>query len=493
MKKKTNKTIFLEYDIRGKYPKEINEEECFLIGKAWAQILKKQSKKAPGCFLKNHKTAAISRDMRKGSPQLARALSLGLLSEKINVDYLEMSTTPALYWTVAKKEYLGGAIITASHNSSEFNGIKICGAGGRPVSPEDIWKEYKNLKREIDSPLHEERVGEGLGVRIHKGGGSGMRILQRKSYIEQYINFLKKFYNKKNRYLKVVVDAAWAMASEEIPFIFNGMNMDFIPLCFGPTENFSNKDINPANKGALDDLSKMVKKYNADLGIAFDGDADRVLFTDENGKIIDPELITAILSVNILKKKSKNKIIIDARSGKTSKNAIENSGGKIFVSKAGHINIKNAMRKNNAVFGAETSGHYFFKESYFADNAMIAMLKILNVLGQSRLPFSYIANDFRIVHKTNEINFKISNSQKVLEKIESNYSFESERLRAKDKKTAETKISHLDGLTIEHLDWRFNIRKSNTEEEILRLNAEANTENTLRKIISEITLIAKKQ
>jgi len=460
-----NKHIFKEYDIRGKYPTEINEKICFEIGEALSLALKDRNKKDASVFLlKNCKKIAVARDMRKSSPQLARALCKGILSKGIDVDYIGMASTPALYWTTAKKEYMGGAMITASHNSSEFNGIKLCGIGASPIDPQKIFSY-------IGTPPAKCRKGS----------------LKRKSYIEEYINFIKKHYSpKKNRHLKIAVDAAWAMASDEIPFILDKLNMDFMPICFGPTENFSNKDINPSNKGALDDLSKCIKKYKADIGIAFDGDADRVLFMNEEGELIDPEIIAVIIGTEIINSfhrptnTSKAKIIVDVRSGSTSKKPLKKAGLEIITSRSGHLNIKDAMIKNKAVFGAETSGHYYFNigntTRYIAtDNAMIAMLKVLSRLSSSQSPISMIAKKYNKFFKSRELNFNVKNPDTAIKPIEDYFS--------RNKKIF---ISHLDGLTIEFPDWRFNLRKSNTESEILRLNIEAKSEEILRKRIKEI-------
>ncbi|MFH1175212.1 MAG: phosphomannomutase/phosphoglucomutase, partial [bacterium] len=454
--------IFCSYDIRGKYPEEINEEIVFEIGRAWAKILKK-SKEVRKNVLKNHGAVAVARDMRKGSAQLARALSCGLLSEGLAVDYLGMASSPMLYWSVFKKEYLAGAVITASHNPRGFNGIKFCLNGGE-IDIEAIWEIVKKeRKNKTANFLNEKKVFQ--------------NNLYRKSYIEQYINFIRSFYAKNGRHLKIVIDAAWGMASEEIPFIFNGLNIDFIPICFGPSENFSDKNINPLNKSALDDLSFMVKKYKADLGVAFDGDADRVVFVDEKGDMINPEIITAILSRSILEKNPEAKIVLDIRSGKTAHQAIKNFGGKVIVSKSGHTNIKRVMREKSADFSAETSGHYFFKDAYRCDNAMIAMLKVLNIAAASSRPISEICQELKAVEKISEINFEFSDSsfdvKKRLKKVEAEFK----------KNYKRAKINWLDGLTMESGEWRFNLRSSNTETGVLRLNLEAQNRLILKEIL----------
>lgn len=497
---KISKSIFRAYDIRGEYPEEVNKEIFFYIGQSLAKILKKNAKTNSARFLKQNKTVVIGRDMRKGSAQLAQALSMGILSEGLNVDYLGMCTTPMASWTVAKKEYLGGAMITASHNPSKHNGVKMWKSGAMPIRPEEIWAKIPPLARRSLSLAseggycHAEVLRSEGGSPLYKGGNetSKRAALQRKSYIEEYIKFIKSFYNKNSRHLKIVVDASWAMASEEIPFIFNGLNIDFIPLCFGPIENFSDREINPLNRGALLDLSKLIRKNKADLGVAFDGDEDRAVFVDENGEPVDQEIISAILISEILKKSAKNKIVVDARAGKISLNPIEAGSGKTIISKIGRPNIIEAMTKNSAAFGSESSGHYYFKESFYSDNAMIAMLKIMNILGSSDPPatlckrsvalragekFSAIASKFKIRQKSIELNFKTSGAVKQLKNIENHF---------KKSFKKEISISHLDGLTIEHADWRFNIRQSNTEKNILRLNAEGEDEKILRWIIGKV-------
>lgn len=456
---KLNKNIFKAYDIRGEYPEEINEKIFFLIGIAWARILKSQKK----IFSKNAESAVIGRDMRAGSAELARALAAGALQEGLNIDYLGMCATPLVYWSLAKKRYLGGAMITASHNPSKFNGVKLCKYKADPINPKEIIRKI--------AALPENFIKKDPTMRLSAKGR-----LRKISYSEEYINFIKSFYKKTSRHLKITVDAAFAMASEEIPFIFNGMNIDFIPLCFGPRENFSDTDINPMNKNALNDLSKITRKYKADFGIAFDGDADRIFFTDEKGEAVDPEIITALISSDILAKKPKSKFAIDSRSGKISQNPIQKLGGSYTISKAGRTNLQKAMKRHNAVFGAETTGHYFFKESFFADNAMIAMMKVINILGFSKEKFSEMAKKLKIRQKSREINFATKNSEEALKNTERHFK----------KNWKKISISHLDGLSIKHSQWKFNLRRSNTEPELLRLNAEAEDEENLRKIINEI-------
>lgn len=469
MQTKIPKSIFRAYDIRGEYPKEVNKENFFYIGKAWAKILKQDEKSNSARILKNNKTAIIGRDMRKGSAELARAFALGAISEGLNIDYLGMCATPYVYWAIGKKEYLGGAMITASHNPSKDNGAKLCRKGAIPISPEEIQK-----KTPPASPCKKENE-------IHKNGkifNISIGSLHRKSYIEEYIKFIRSFYNKNSRHLKIAVDASWAMASEEIPFIFSGLSVDFIPICFGPSENFSDREINPLNRGALLDLSKTVKKFKADFGIAFDGDADRIVFVDEKGEPVDQEIISAILIKNILNKNPRSKIVVDVRAGKISLSPIEAGGGKAIISKIGRPNIREAMAKNGAAFGSESSGHYYFKESFFSDNAMIVMMKIINILGSTEEKFSAIANRFKIREKSIELNFKISCAAKILKNIENHFK--------KNFSKKEILISYLDGLTIENANWKFNIHQSNTEKDILRLNAEGENEKILRWIIGKV-------
>ncbi len=460
--KKINKKIFREYDIRGKYPEEINANTCFLIGQAYARLLKQYRRKPDSAFLKHDKTIVVSRDMRRESAELARAFVNGILSENLNVDYLGLTSSPLLFWASAQHEYLGGAIITASHNISGINGIKLCLPHVKPF-------DTKDLLELIDV----------------KSVNKGVAKLRKKCYTAEYIEFIKSFFTSKQMKIKVAVDAAWATASDEIPYIFNQTNIDFIPLCFGPTENFSDKDINPANKGALDDLIRTVKKFKTDIGIAFDGDADRIFFVDETGNIVDPEIISILLTSTFLKnnREKNKKVVLDSRSGWTSQEPITKMGGEIIISRSGHLNIKKEMLKQKAIFGAETSGHYFFnigkKKQYIpSDNAMIAMIKIMNIVSSSKLPFSKILKKYKSYPKSGELNFKVDNPQKIIKK------FIQHLPTCKESST-------FDGLSVEYDDWRINARPSNTEDGVLRINVEARDDGILRdkiKLVRDIII-----
>ena len=310
-----------------------------------------------------------------------------------------------------------------------------------------------------------------------------MALLRKKCYMAEYIKFIKSFFDVKKEKIKVVVDAAWATASDEIPYIFNQTDIEFIPLCFGPTENFSDKDINPANNGALDDLIRTVKKFKTDIGIAFDGDADRIFFVDEEGNVADPEIISILIASTFLKnnKEKNKKIVIDSRSGWASQESISEMGGQITISKSGHSNIKKEMLKQKAIFGAETSGHYFFnigkKKQYVpSDNAMIAMIKILNIVSSSKLPFSKILKKHKSYPKSGELNFKVAEPEKTIKQL---------ALRLPACKSSST----FDGLSVEYDSWRINARSSNTEDGILRINVEARDAGILRdkiRLIREI-------
>jgi len=484
--KKINNKIFREYDIRGKYPEEVNAETFFVVGQAFARLLKKHSKKnTENALLKHPKTVAVSRDMRKESTELARAFVNGILSENLNVDYLGLTSSPLLFWTVSQHKYLGGAIITASHNVSGINGIKLCLPHVEPFDTQNLL-QYTDETTVPKTRLRHLTGDYGVANPLNSISDYSMVIakLQKKCYMTEYVEFVKSFFTSKQN-VRVAIDAAWATASEEIPYIFNQTNVDFIPLCFGPTENFSDKDINPANKDALDDLIRTVKKFKTDIGIGFDGDADRIFFVDENGNIVDPEIISILIASTFLEnnREKNKKIVLDSRAGWTSQEAITKLDGQIFISRSGHLNIKKEMLKQKAIFGAETSGHYFFnigkKKQYIpSDNAMIAMIKILNIISASKLPFSKIIKKYKSYPKSGELNFKVSNPQKIIKK------FIQHLPSCKSSST-------FDGLSVEYDDWRINVRPSNTEDGVLRVNVEARTISTLKEKIKLVRTIVR--
>ncbi len=267
------------------------------------------------------------------------------------------------------------------------------------------------------------------------------------------------------RPLKIVIDAGNGMAGKMIPLVFKDLPCEVVQLYFEPDGTFPNHEPNPLDSKNLRDLQDKVRETGSHLGVAFDGDADRCVFVDEKGQEIGCDIITAIIARKYLQKKKGVTILYDLRSSRALPEEIKKAGGNPYRERVGHSHIKATMREENAIFGGELSGHYYFRENYFADSAIIALIEILNILSSKNVPMSKLVAPLRKYHSTGEINFKVTDKDKKIEQIAEHFK--------------DGKVDYLDGVTIEYKDWWFNVRKSNTEP-LLRLNLEGNTKEIMK-------------
>jgi len=475
--------IFKAYDIRGVYPNEINEDIVFYIARAYVQFLKKRANKSK---LK----IVISSDFRLSSPKLKKVFIKGLLSEGIEVIDIGFSTTPMNYFAINYLKTDGGAMITASHNPKEYNGIKLSFKKAIPIGENSGLKEIKNifLKFSYLQKLHgrEVFVDKQIDGQNKEQSEKTKGKLIKKNIVNQYVDFLIKiskipnfkFYIPNSK-LKIIVDCGNGAVGYILSKILKNIGIKYYPLYFKPDGRFPNRDPNPLKENALNKLKKEILKRKFDLGIAFDADGDRIFFIDENNQLIRSDFIFGLMAKNLLEKKSKAKIIGDIRLTKAVKEFVENNGGIFKFSKVGHVFFKDLMRKEKAELGGEFSGHYYFKDFFFCDSGILAMLKILKILSFSNQKISEMIKPFKKYFQSGEINFEVKDKTKIIKRVKNYF---------KNLKIQKLKIYNFDGLNIEMSDFWVNLRPSNTES---LLNLEAKTKTILNKNLKLLTKLIK--
>lgn len=413
-------------------PAELDSEKAYLIGRASAAFFREG-------------ILCVGRDARSSSPKFFEALVRGLTETGISVIDIGLVSTPMLYHAVAVFESEGGIMITASHNPSGYNGFKICAKHARPVGEETGLREIEAFYKEIPSI----REGQEIGTVSQRDVST--------SYAAQCLEV-----GNLKRPLTVVIDAGNGMAAAGLDETLRGLDLKVIKLYYEPDGLFPNHPADPLNPDNLKDLQKVVIAESADLGVAFDGDADRAIFVDNKGQIVSSDLITALLARACLSKNEGGKILYDLRSSWVTAEEIEKAGGTAEICRVGHSFVKAQMRKSGAIFAGELSGHYYFRfgDQLVADDAVAAFVGVLDVVSRAA-SFSDLVAPLRRYHATGELNRKVSDAQKVIELIAE------EHLDADE-------VSRLDGLLVRYKDWWFNLRPSNTEP-VIRLNLEAKT------------------
>ena len=440
--------IFRGYDIRGLYPEEVNEDTARRIGVATVHYLKQQR----GSI----KNIVVGRDMRDSSAPLAKALMDGITSAGVNAVDIGMISTDVTYFAVAKYGYDGSVAVTASHNPAEYNGFKVCREHAMPVGLES------GLAKIRDLAIHPPVAGVGSPGKVIK-----------KDIMDEYVEHVHSFV-KKIRAMRIVIDAGNGMAGKMVPLIFNGLPCDIIPLYFELDGNFPNHEANPLKLENLKALQERVREENAQLGVAFDGDADRVAFVDEKGEAVGSDMVTALIAREFLAEDKGATVVYDLRSSWVVKEEIERCGGVAYREKVGHAYIKETMRDRNAVFGGELSGHYYFRDNFFADSGMIALIEMLNIFGRKRVSMSNLVAPLKKYYSSGEINFTVEDKDAKIDQLAENFS--------------DGKVDRLDGVTVEYRDWWFNARKSNTEPR-LRLNVEAKTRDLMTTALHRLSAI----
>lgn len=448
--------IFRAYDIRGIYPKEINQQVSKTIAKAFFIFLKK-------LYKKKRLKIVVGRDNRISSPKLFEGIKEGFLEKGVEILDIGYSITPLLYFAVWKLKADGGIQITASHNPPNYNGMKLTKIGGEIVGENSGLKEIKKIFQRLNRKREKS-----------KSKGKIKRI----DYLEEYLEFnLKRINLEKITLKKVAFDTGNGVSGILVEKLSKILPFKTFHLFKKLDGNFPNHLPDPTKKENLKELQKFVRKHNCDLGVAFDGDGDRIVFLTEKGEFIMPDYITALISERILKKYPNSPIVYTICSSNIVKETIERAGGKAISSKVGHTFVKEKMLKENAPFGGEYSGHYFFKESNFSEAPLFVLFEVFKEISEKKLPFSKIIKPYKKYAFSGTINFKTTNKKKLLEKIEKKF-----------KRKRKIKI---DGVRIDFRDWWFLARPSNTEE-LVRIVLEAKTKKLMKEKLKEILTFFKK-
>ena len=422
--------IFKAYDIRGVYPTDLNETLAEAIGRAYIEFT-------------GAKKVVIGRDMRPHSEPLFSALCRGITGQGADVIDLGLCSTPQSYFANGKLQADGGIMITASHNPGEWNGFKLCRANAVPISGVT---GIADIQRIVETKTWKKCDKPGKVSKYDIG--------------PEYGKFLRSFATM-DRKLKVVVDYANAMGLYEIAGIRE--LFDVVPMYDTLDGTFPNHAANPLQTETLDAIRAKVKEVGADFGAAFDGDADRCGFIDDEGNIIPMDLFTALIAQDILSHGPAT-IFYDLRSSRAVRECIAENGGKPMMSRVGHAFIKTQMRENDAVFAGELSGHYYFKQNYTAESQGLAMIMLANLICRKNRPVHELVKPLRKYVSSGEINSRVADVKPILDAIR--------------KKYADGNMYELDGVSSEYKDWWFNVRASNTEP-LLRLIVEADTKELM--------------
>jgi phosphomannomutase len=442
-----NPAIFKAYDIRGLYPGEINEEVTRQIGRGFAG------------YLKPH-TIGVARDMRVSSPSLAAAFIEGARAQGVDVVDYGMLGTDQLYFAVVEDDLDGGAQVTASHNPGKYNGIKMVRRGALPLSGDAGIGDIRDMVASDRLPAPAAKAGE----------VARRDILPR--YVDKVLSFIDPGLIKP---FNVVLDAGSGMAGLVAPRLFEHLPCTVTTLCFEIDGTFPNHEANPLIEENRRDITAEVIRQRADIGIAWDGDADRCFFIDGSGEFISGDFVTALLAEAFLLKHPGATIIYDLRASHAVRDTVAKYGGRALMNRVGHAFIKQRMRQEDGIFGGEVTGHYYFRDFYYADNGFIPALLMLELMSKKNQPLRDLLQPYRERYFiSGEINTKLTSMEEVPKK-----------LVAIEQRFKGGQMSHLDGVSVDYPDWHFNVRPSNTEP-LLRLNLEAATPELMEQRRDEV-------
>jgi phosphomannomutase len=439
--------IFKAYDVRGAYPDELDEDVARRIGVAFAKFVESDR-------------IVVGRDMRESSPSLAKAFIGGATSAGVNVLDLGLVSTDACYFASG---HFGapGAMFTASHNPARYNGLKLCRAEAVPIG--------------VESGLVDIRKGAESDP-IPRGGDDG--TVQEVSILEEYASHCRSFVDEDVlRPLKVAIDAGNGMAGVTVPITFRSLPFEVEPLYFDLDGTFPNHPANPIEEANLVDLQRLVQAKGCDVGIAFDGDADRIFLVDEKGDLVSGSLTTALVAERVLEKYPGQPIIFNLICSWAVREVIAENGGEPIRSRVGHSYIKALMAETGAAFAGEHSGHYYFRDNYRADSGLIAALLVLEGMSVASMPLSEALEPFHRYYSSGEINSEVDDQEGMIEALGEAY--------------RDGHQNRTDGLTVEFEDWWFNVRPSNTEP-LLRLNLEARTKSVKDAKVEEVLSVIRK-
>jgi len=431
--------IFKAYDIRGRYPDELDEATALRIGNAFVRLLAAER-------------IVVGRDMRLSSPSLSRAFIQGAVEAGAEVADIGMVSTPLLNYAVAAGKFDGGAMVTASHLPGDMNGFKLDRESAIPLSGDR------------DLPVLETMSGERP---VARAGGSCRRVEMLDDYIGKVAGFVRN-----PRPLTLVVDAGNGMAGPAVPRLFSRVPAwRLSALYLDPDGLVPHHHANPLEPATTRELRDRVVREGADMGVAFDGDADRCGFIDERGERVREDLVTALIADYLLEENPGATILYDLRSSRAVVEAIARAGGRPVRSRVGHAFIKARMREEDALFAGELSGHYYYREMNFTDNGLLTMVLVANLIAASGRPLSELVKPLDRYPSTGEINLAVRDPAAVLAVLEALY-------RDADQ-------DHLDGLTVGYPEWWFNIRRSHTEP-VVRLNLEAESKSLMDEKVQEV-------
>ena len=441
--------IFKAYDIRGIVPDELDESVAGAVGAAFARIT-------------GASAVVTVHDMRTSSAPLAEAFAAGAASQGADVLSAGLGSTDMLYYASGSLG-IPGAMITASHNPAKYNGIKLCRAGARPVGVETGLAELRTM---VEDGVPAAQVAPGT--------------ITARDLVPEYAEHLKTLVDLSAiRPLTVAVDAGNGMAGHTVPKVFEGLPITLVPLYFELDGTFPHHEANPIDPKNLVDLQQAVLSSGADIGLAFDGDADRCFVVDERGEIVSPSVLTALIAVRELAREPGATIIHNLITSHAVPEIVSDHGGTPVRTRVGHSFIKAEMAATGAIFGGEHSGHFYFRDFWFADSGMLAGLHVLAALGSQDGPLSSLLSEYARYHASGEINSEVSDQQAA-----------TQRVRAAFAGRDGVSMDELDGLTVDSGTWWFNLRPSNTEP-LLRLNVEAPDDATLTDIRDQVLRIVR--
>jgi len=448
--KEINQSIFKAYDIRGIYPEQIDADLVYKIAQAYAKFIQP-------------KTVAVGHDMRLSGEEFKEALVRGLTDAGVDVVDLGLVSTDTIYFAVPFLGLDGGLQATASHNPKEYGGLKMVREQGRPISGDTGIYTIRDLV-----------VNGQWETTVEKKGS-----VEKKNVLEDYYaHVLKTFDVTKIKPLRIVANANYGMANPAIEKLKTILPVEFVKVINDHLDgNFPKGPSDPLLPSNRPETITAIQELKPDLGVAWDGDADRCFFFDEHGQFVTPAYVNALLSQYYLQKFPGAKILHDTRVVRVIDQVVRENGGVSIMTKAGHSFIKERMMKEDAIFGSETSGHYYFKDNYYLDNGLFPFMAMLDIISSANKPFSEILRPLREqFYISEEINFSFSNTN-ILDEIKNKY--------------PNATIENIDGYDFNYPDWRFNVRISNTQN-LLRINLEANSAELLKQKTEEVSGLIEK-
>jgi phosphomannomutase len=436
--------LFKAYDVRGLAPDELTPEIAYAIGRAAVASLKLDD-------------VAVGRDMRISGPALSAALIDGIRDQGADVTDIGLVSTDALYFVVGRFGYSAGVMVTASHNPAKYNGFKICREEARALSLSTGLAEIRDVVLQGQPPINGRRGA-----------------LKRQDRLDAYVDHVLGLVDvAKIRPLKIAVDAGNGMAGLTIPETFKHLPCTIVPLYFELDGTFPNHEANPLEPENIEKLQQVVLQEQCDLGVAFDGDADRMFLIDERGRFISGDMVTTMVAGKMLEGDPGAAVVYNLICSRAVPETIVRLGGRPIRSRVGHSYIKATMRAEDAVFGGEHSGHFYFRDNWYADSGMIALLTVLELLSEAHRPLSELLRPLDPYVRSGEINSEVVDPIVTMQAVEAVY------------EGMASTIDHLDGVTIQFSDWWFNLRPSNTQP-LLRLNVEADDQETLNRKTKEV-------